>query len=396
MLALERAKTHTSRVRIAAIVTIVAALIHAGGATAKSGEHVLALVWKDKTATMRVLDAATLAPRGGSLPIVRTSPGPHAFSPDGTRLAFHTEKHGIRILAVPSLRVLRTVRPGIRTWGLQWQSARRLLVLEHGTALVVDPATGRIVARRDWDVNLLGWVPWQGGAVALSAPSEGIGPARLLLVGRGLAIRTVTLDRVSAGSDGGENNQGPWRVATPGLALDPQGGRAFVAGGSVVAAVDLRTLAVRYYAPARTTQKLAAGPQRVAAWLGGGVLAVSGADYSTEGNAERATPYGLRFVNVDTGETRMVDTRATGVVAAGGLALATGVAFGRQEATGLSAYDIGGAKVWQRFGSLRVNTPTVVGNRAYTAIGSLTWSVRDVETGRTTATRAGISLHVFG
>jgi hypothetical protein len=384
-------------VRLAAIVTIAVGLLLASGAAAKNGSDVVALVWKDREATIRLLDAATLAPHGGSLAIRHTGPGPHAFSPDGSRLAFHTEKDGVRILAVPSLRVLRTVRPGIRTWGLYWQSARRLLVLEYGTILVVDPATGRVVARRDWDVGLVTWAPWHGGVVALATPSVGIGPARLIVASRDLRIREVVLDRILAGADAGEDDQGPFRVATPGLALDPAGGRAFVAGASVVASVDLKTLVVRNQAPARTSQKVSDGPQRVAAWLGHGTLAVSGADYAFEGRVQRMTPYGLRLVNVDTGRSTIVEPRATDVAAVGGIALASGVVWTQPSSgMGVSAYDASGNLVWHRYDDATVQSPRVVGGRAYAFLGRGTWHVLDPLTGRTTATRSGVSLNVYG
>jgi hypothetical protein len=385
-------------VRIAAIVTTVAALTLAAGASAKQGGHVLALVWQDQTATIRLLDSTTLASRGGALPIVRTSAGPHAFSPNGRRLALQTRKHGVRILAVPSLRVLRTVRPAFVTYGLVWRSARRLLILEHGSVLVVDPVTGRVVMRRGWNADVLSWKPWNGGAVVLAArASGGIEPVRLLVVGRSLGIRQVGVGRISAGVDGGENNQGPWRTATPSLALDPAGGRAFVAGGALVATVDLRTLGIRYHGPERTPQKVFGGPQRVAAWLGNGTLAVSGADYVIEGDAQRMTPYGLRFVDVDTGETRLVDSRATDVATAGGLALVAGYDRTRQSpGMGVAAYDRTGAVVWRRYEGARLESPRVAAGHAYAYVGRNTWHVLDPATGRTRAARAGISLNLLG
>lgn len=384
--------------RIAAIVTTAAALTLTAGASAKQGAYVLALVWEDQTATIRLLDSATLAPRGGALPLVRTSAGPHAFSPDGRRLALQTRKHGVRILAVPSLRILRTVRVPFVTWGLLWQSARRLLILEHGSVLVVDPLTGRVVTRRGWNADVLAWKPWNGGAVVLAARSSGgIEPVRLLVVGRDLRIREVEVPRIVAGVDGGENNQGPWRTATPALALDSAGGRAFVAGGPTVATVDLKTLTIRHYAPARTPQKLSLGPRRVAAWLGDGTLAVSGADYSIEGDTQRMTPYGLRLVDVDAGDTRIVDPRATDVAAAGELALAVGYdSTSRAAGMGLAAYDRTGKVAWRRWEGARIESPRVVAGRAYAYVGRNTWHVLDPATGRTTAARSGISLNLLG
>jgi hypothetical protein len=359
---------------------------------------VVALVWQDQTATIRLLDSATLRARGGRLPLVRTGAGPHAFSPNGRRLALQTRKHGVRILAVPSLRVLRTVRPPFLTYGLLWQSPRRLLILEHGSVLVVDPVTGGVVTRRAWNADVLAWRQWNGGAVVLAARLTGrIEPVRVFVVGRNLRIRQVGLARIGAGTDGGENGQGPWRTATPALAVDPAGGRAFVAGGSVVATVNLATLVARYHTPARTPQKLVDGPQRVAAWLGSGTLAVSGADYSIDGGRQWMTPYGLRFVDVETGATQVVDARATDVEVAGGLAIAAGYDRSSQApGVGLAAYDRGSRLVWHRFDGARLGSPRAVAGRVYAYVGRNTWHVLDASTGRTTALRTGISLNVLG
>jgi hypothetical protein len=385
--------------RIAAIVTIAAAaLLLASGATAKTGASVLAVSWSGPNAWVRLLDAETLAPRGRPLPLSRTSAGPHALSPDGRRLALHTAKHGVRILALPSMRVLRTVRPGILTTALRWQSRRRLLVIEHGGALLLDPTDGRIVARRTWEDEHVDWRPWQGGVVLLASRGHGIGPAKLLVVDGRLQTRTVDLERILAGTDGGENNQGPFRSFRPGLALDPLGRRAFVAGGSVVATIDLRTLAVRYHAPARTPQKVSDGPVREAAWLGGGVLAVSGADYEAAGETQRMTPYGLRLLDVESGRATLVDEQATSVRAAGGLALATSVMWTERPPTGrgLRAYDPAGRLVWHRYGGARMAGVLVVGARLYAPVGRSAWEVLDAATGRTTASRSGLRMNLLG
>jgi hypothetical protein len=386
------------RSRAAAVVAIVAVLLSAGGASAAAGSTVIAVTWSGPKAWVRLLDAATLAPRGTALPLARTSVGAHAFSPDGRRLALQTRKDGVRILSVPGMRVLRTVRPGILTAALYWQSARRLLILEHGGALLVDPFSGRIVNRRTLEPEILETRPWHGGAVILAAQSHGIGPAQLVVVDSRLQVRTVELGRIAAGVDGGENNQGPFRIATPGLALDSTGGRAFVAGGSAVAAVDLASLAVRYHGAERTLQKVSEGPRRVAAWLGDGILAISGADYAVDGQTQRMTPYGLRLLDVETGGVSIAEPRATHVVAGNGLALASGVVWTERSTSGMgvSAYDRAGDLAWHRFENASIESPQVIGSRGYVAVGRSTWHVIDLASGRTTAVRSGASLNVLG
>jgi hypothetical protein len=391
------------RAWIGLAVVLALALAGSGGSArageTKSGATVLAVTWKGSSAWVRLLDATTLRTRPGALRLDHTSAGPHAFSPSGRFVAVHTEKDGVRIVDTAArMQVVRSVRPGGLTWGLYWQSARRLLILEHGGALLVDPVTGRIVARRSIEDDLVQSLPWRSGAVVLASPSVGIGPARLLVVDSRLGLRTVTLDRIPAGHADGENGQASFRSATPALALDAATGRAFVAGGPLVVVVDLLTLAVRYLGPVRTPQKTAEGPERRAAWLGGGVLAVSGADYWVEGDRQRMAPFGLRLVNVETGQTSLADERATSVVAAAGLALVVGSVWTDPSAPGmgLAAYDPAGRLVWQRFGAARLNDPRVVGSRAYVATGRARWHVLDPVSGRTTASRSGTNLSVLG
>ena len=70
-------------------------------------------------------------------------------------------------------------------------------------------------------------------------------------------------------------------MASPGLAVDPVAGRAYVAGqAGLVAEVDLQTAAVSYRdgrRPAAAT-KIVSGRHRQAVALGDGRLAVTGVD----------------------------------------------------------------------------------------------------------------------
>ena len=86
-----------------------------------------------------------------------------------------------------------------------------------------------------------------------------IGPARVAVVDAGGRVRTVSLPGIAAGFQ----EPADWdkvgassRRAQPGLAVDPDGRRAFVVGaGDPLAVVDLRTRLAPDRAPAR-----AAGP----------------------------------------------------------------------------------------------------------------------------------------
>ncbi len=84
--------------------------------------------------------------------------------------------------------------------------------------------------------------------------------------------------------------------------------------GDRVFVVDLRTLAVADPGQLRTLAKVSDGSVRSAHWLGGGLLAVSGRQWSSEGTSR---PAGLRIVDVRTRKTRMVDPTASSFTAVG-------------------------------------------------------------------------------
>src|SRR3989304_2316666 len=87
------------------------------------------------------------------------------------------------------------------------------------------------------------------------------------------------------------------------LAVDPSARTAYLVSGDRVFIVDLRTLSVTDRGPLRTLAKSSAGTSRSAAWLGGGLMAVSGADYGVG----TLTPIGLRVVDVRNWTTRTLD-----------------------------------------------------------------------------------------
>lgn len=128
------------------------------------------------------------------------------------------------------------------------------------------------------------------------------------------------------------------------------------------------------------------------------MLAVSGADYEAVGTTQRMTPYGLRLVKVDTGETTVIDPRATSVQAAGGLALATSVIWTERAAasSGIRAYDASGRLVWHRYGTSQMSGVVVGRERVYAPVGRSAWDVLDPATGRTIATRSGVRMNVLG
>jgi hypothetical protein len=133
--------------------------------------------------------------------------------------------------------------------------------------------------------------------VLLLAPWEGIGTLRLAVIGG----KGMTTTRIPGFVGGWESEQKDDEVRTrqriPALVIDEVGRRALVVFGGAVAEVSLSDLSVRQHALSQpvsllgrlrnwiepTAQaKLVDGPWRNGAWIGDGVFAISGEDYSSE------------------------------------------------------------------------------------------------------------------
>lgn len=291
---------------------------------------------------------------------------PWSFSPDGALLAVaRNDAYGsrsLRLVDVERLRATADIQlPAGAVGGLAWLARGRVLALqeeccsERQRLLAVDIARRRVVVRRSIGGSVLHVGRTARKLVVLVAPAGTIGRARLVVADSRGVLRSVRLERVRAGVELLPSAQ---RVEhrVPGLAVDPASGRAFVVDADLVAEVDLQSLAVSYHALARSTlapaarAKLSSGLTRSAAWLGGGFLAVSGAD---EASPVSLRPAGLLLVDTRDWTVRTVDRGATGFLVAGDLLLATGSSWdsatGERAAIGLAAYGVDGGKRFQLF-----------------------------------------------
>jgi hypothetical protein len=359
-------------------------------------------------------DPATLKPVGRRLRLPQDAQL-WAFSPDGRQLALASDRDGLQLVDLRTMRVRARFRGRRLVRGLAWPAPRRLLLAEHGETLLVDPAAGRILRRQVRPGEPSDAARTSGGLVFLGTNGdEGIGPARLDVTGADGRTRSVLLERIRAGVDGGDNNQGPWQSERPGLAVDDTGKRAFVVGGTgLVAEVDLATLAVSYREPHEPRSllsrlagrlqpsaraKAASGPQRTAAWLGG-VLAITGYDLSVaREDAVAWQPYGLRLFDPRTSELRTIDPQVTQLTVAGGLLLAHGSwyesARQKRHGLGLTAYRPDGTTVWHLFGDAPVETLFVAGGEAYVWAGGLLHAV-DLAHGAVRASTRPAGMVVF-
>ena len=277
-----------------------------------------------------------------------------SFAPDRRRLALSDCNGTVRLLDVPSLKIVGQTSPGDLedAAALAWVTPGRLLAVNRAsggvaTLLVVDTNARRVMRRVDLDGVLVDRAIVRDQVVLLVAPFDSFGPARVVTADASGNLRTAVIDGVSAGSHLGNaaGTDPVGEVRTPGFAVDPAG-TAFVVGGDLRAAsVDLATMRVSYHGPTRVLAKALNGTTRIAAWLGGGKLAVSGIDYASSGTGGdlkvTSTPYGLHLLDTSTWTYRTLSTSADGLIAAGRTVFGTAPdAFGAYDASGAHLYDL--------------------------------------------------------
>lgn len=233
--------------------------------------------------TLRRVDPATLLPVGKELRL-GDSVTSRAASPDGSTLAFGGLNYGKLIYVDPSTmrrRSVRVTKERLRTViAYSWP---RRDVLVAGSCLnggkwgcfenrlwIVDP-TGRR-PRRSLRLPAAPHVSYHPGTgrtfVLVSSFRGGIRPARMLVVEPDGRIRRLVLQAIVGGRDA-RRPFGAHYVG-PSLALDRREGLAVIVGPDVpVAAVDVRTLRVRYHVvPGLDVPEAAIARDRPREWTG--------------------------------------------------------------------------------------------------------------------------------
>jgi hypothetical protein len=367
-----------------------------------------------------------------ALPVPRMRVGDYgtvwAYSPSRERLVIATHVEGRRGNA-SSLQILdpATLRRELalplgngHILALAWLEPDRVLAVrapfhpERLELLVIAPSAKRVIASRPLDGEVYGIQRTPRALALLLAPKGRIGAATLAVASAGGDLRSVELDRIWIGFARSEGNSGEY-VGTQrgaGFTVDPVGGRAFVfPAGSDAAAIDLATLAVTYHTlrepvslfgrlrrflDPSATAKVIDGPSRTARWLGGGLVAVTGADYAAWKDREsryqtRMTPAGLMLVDTNTWRARTIDRDVNWFVAADGVLLATG---GTSDSStrvttsmGLAAYALDGSTRFRMFEGKRVAVWRAFRGLAYVREGDGPFRIVDVASGRIVATR---------
>jgi hypothetical protein len=345
------------------------------------------------------LDSRTLGPVAGRSARLGRSTGAAGISPTGSHVAVGGRR-AIRVVDLAEMKVV-TDLPKPRGYAslVSWPNARRLLVVnevegrEEVEALILDPTSGRLVVRRRLDARE-SW-PFDvqmadAAAVFLLHPVDSLGPVRLVHFDVGGRLRSVVLEGIVSGKQWEEVEPGTEviRDVWPALAVDEEGGRAFVVGGGeVVAEVDLQTFRVEYrslrpsvsmierlrsWLEPTADAKASAWIRLRALWLGHDVLAVVGirsVPFVEDGELqERDEPLGLKLVDTDAWSVRVIDEDAGGVERSGNLLLAYArlwdSATQELRGIGLRAYALDGERRFRVLEDRPVAGVQVLGDRA--------------------------------
>jgi hypothetical protein len=330
-------------------------------------EGVLGILWEEAGIGGELvrMDSLTLKPFGPSLELASGN-ATTAFSPDYRRLALgYPEPAKLELVDVRPMKSLGTLDLGVDGWinYLSWERGYLFAVVEdeqNGAVVVVDPVGLRVLARHEIDGMALHVL--RGAAqqvVLLLAPRTGIGPLRLAVVsGKGMTT-TLIPGFVGGWETEQEDDEVRTRQRVPALVVDGVGQRALVVSGRAVAEISLSDLAVtehtlsepvsllgrlRNWLEPTAHAKLVDGPWRNGTWIGDGLFAISGEDYSSEGGQHHhAEPAGISIVDTRDWSVRTIDDDSVEVVATEHAI----VGHGGYEFGGVTGYDLGGDKLFE-------------------------------------------------
>jgi hypothetical protein len=373
---------------------------------------VLAFRFDGGASALAELDPATFRPVGTGLETRGCTFG-WSFSPDRSRLVAGDNYGHVRVIGTAPLRTLGELRTkanaplaasawiGGRVLGV-WHSPRGIDVR------LIDPDAVRVIKVRSIAGSLQAAARTEHAFVLLLGPRAGVGPARLAILDGAGRARFVALPKIRAGQDTIDHSRlAVVHHARPGLAVDPDSNRAYVAAaGAPVAVVDLASRGVQYHelarprslldrvsswlVPAAAAKGSPDGPDRYARWLGDGKLAVYGNDDHgslVRGNLEsRTNAAGIQIVDTGSWTATTLDPHASSLAVAGGGLLATGSDWDSRtrepHGIGLVSYGPDGARRFHLFGDEAVYVQAV-GDRAIALrTGPPRYAVVDATTGR--------------
>jgi hypothetical protein len=239
-----------------------------------------------------------------------------ALTADGRRMAYTggwragSSIHFVDLAGWRSLGVARLGRMG--PLGVGWVGPSRVVAIAgegfgRQRLLWVDVGSRKVVARRGYTGRRIDHLPVPGGHALALAPTDEVGPLRLLIADATGGTRSVTIDGIAAG---GNESEARARYRKPALAVDHEGGRLFVvaARGLLVAEVGLASGEVSYPALPRAADRDARDP-------GPPALCVGPADPDTACDRRARRTYPQRGAHVPSHtvppDTALVSTAAT-------------------------------------------------------------------------------------
>jgi hypothetical protein len=375
---------------------------------------VLGILWNETgfaKPRLAHLKPLTLEPTGRVAPLRLGGGSATALSPNGRVLAVGTGAPGIQLIDLRRMKEVGYVRLGGTGWvtHLDWDRGTLFATVQGdtgGAVLLVDPIGRQVVQRHRLERAILAVEHGIGGVVLVTAPRNAIGPVGVTVVG-GKGMSSVLVPGVRGGSESENGADGfKTRQVTPGLAIDREGRRAFVVtAGRSVAEVSLSNLAVAYHQLAEPVSllgrlhnwlepsadaKVLDGPQRKAAWLGDGVIAVTGADYTTltgaDGEPEvQVQAAGLSLIDTTDWSIRKVDEAPSDLTLFDSTLLAFGDTSWGDPTTkgiGLVGYDLRGRELFHVLKGRRVGWLEASGDLVYVVVDDRRRTVVDAVSGR--------------
>jgi hypothetical protein len=385
---------------------------------AKLPKTVLGIFWSETSLTksqLVQLEPLSLEPVGGRVPLRLGGGSATALSPNGRLLAVGSGAPGIQVIDRRRMKEVAFVKLGGTGWVtyLFWERGLLFAVVDgdrHAALALVDPVRWDVLRRDPLAGTVIGAEVGSdrgsGQVVLLTAPRRHIGPVTITVAG-GKGGDSVVVSGIFGGSRI-ENDENGYRArqVTPGLTIDPEGRRALIVpAGRTVATVSLHDLAVEYHELSEPVSlfgrlwnwleptaeaKLIEGPQRKAAWLGNGLVAVTGADYTTVTNANgepdvHVEPAGLSLIDTGDWSLRAIDGETSDFSMFDSTLLAFGdTSWGdsTQKGIGLRGYDLGGRERFHVLRTTKVGWVEASGDLAYVFVDNRRRIVVDAASGR--------------
>jgi hypothetical protein len=395
-------------VRIVAISAGAAAIALTAVAAAAPAPNatLLAIMTGDSPALVRV-DAATLTQLPGPTAALPAKAGGGFPSPDRSIYVFGTNgEPSLTFFDVRRMEFTGTLETGRAGSAdpLAWPEQRRLLVEAWGCCptraelVVVDPVKRTVVARVPLVGGGLVTTSTANGVAALLDPEKGIGPVRLVAIGRDGDAHAVVVSRIKAGTKWrGKGSDRRASIRQPGFAVDREGQVAFIVDpGGLVGQIDLTTLQLSYHPTA--TRRLARaskqidGPMLSARWVGDGRIAVSGTKAklrkTASGWRQTWTPAGVALLDTHTWSSHMLDAGARSFTASGDALFVAGNGV-------LTAYALDGTVRYRTAIPAGDGYVSVFGDYAY-AWTAAKVAILDIRSGTVLATLPSPQLYLIG